>query len=188
LIAGRIDPRSRVATPELEQQRGQVVGDHAVLDAVLQQRVPHEHVEHEARRRALDAAGGENGVERTGVVEQGVEAFLAQTVLRPFPGLAVTGSEEPEDERRFGAAERSANVRQDHGSLLRVASVRDPDARSAACSAAASRLTSLEHRVSKAPAALHPPCPLGGYRKYISGRGLTGLPTRNRPWGVQGFG
>jgi hypothetical protein len=59
---------------EREHERGQVVGEAAVVDAVLEQCVPDEHVEDEFGPGRAELAAGQQRVERARVVEDRVEA------------------------------------------------------------------------------------------------------------------
>src|SRR5690606_15628472 len=100
---------------EFEQERGDVVCQGAVVDAALEECVTDEQVGDERGAHAGESAGGEDGVERSWVVEDGIESFFAQAFLFTVTSAAVTAGEETEDEVRFRATERGANVRQDHG-------------------------------------------------------------------------
>jgi len=90
LVVGAADADVPVMIAELEQQRRQVVGQLAVVDAGGAQRVAHRHVREERRRRDHERAQRQQGVEQVGLVEQVIGSRLEEQPLVPRSACGVT--------------------------------------------------------------------------------------------------
>src|SRR5919108_6118882 len=72
------NPIRTAAAPERNQQRCQVIGQTPVVDPVLQQRMPHQNIENQLRRRTAEFPTREQRVERPWIIQDYVETQLAQ--------------------------------------------------------------------------------------------------------------
>src|SRR5690606_6989203 len=136
---------------ELEEERGQVVCGDGAVDPVLEQRVTHQDVEDEPRRGGADPLLGQERVQRARIVQQGIDALLAESVLFASSGVFVGAGEQAEQEPDLGAAERCAYVRQDHTTLLATAPYSRSEAGLASCLAQGSGLPFGRTPVSASP-------------------------------------
>jgi len=99
---------------EFEQQRGQVVGQDAVVDAGGAQGMAHRHIRKERRRRDHERAQGQQGGEQVGVVEQLVGSLLEEQPLVPRAARRVPTRQGERDEQKVLRPQATTDVGQYH--------------------------------------------------------------------------
>ena len=114
LVVGPTDARVPVVIAELEQQRGQVVGELTVVDGRGAQGVPYRHVREQGRRRDGERAHRQQRLEQSGVVEQRVGALLEQQLLVAGAPPRVAPRQRECDEPEVLYPQATAHIGQDH--------------------------------------------------------------------------
>jgi hypothetical protein len=103
-----------LASPVVDQQRRHVVAQHAVIDAALEQRVPHRDVEKQGKRGPGGASARQELVQHARIVQHIVKALARQARLRLRLRLVVDDAEGHEGRLDFRRAEAGADVGHDH--------------------------------------------------------------------------
>jgi hypothetical protein len=101
---------------EREDECRQVVSEAAVGDAVLEQGMADEHVEHQFRTGSAELSAGQQRVEGAGVVEDGVQPGFVDARFLPVPRGFGAAAQQPDQEARIGAVERMLRM---FGSIMR---------------------------------------------------------------------
>ena len=114
LVVGPADTGMPVVIAELEQQRGQIVRELAVVDGRGAQGVPHRHVREQRRRGNRERAHREQRLEQTGLVQQGVGALLQQYPLVAGAPPRVAPRQRERDQPEVLNPQATTYVGQDH--------------------------------------------------------------------------
>src|SRR5436853_623074 len=99
---------------ELEEQRGQIVGELTVVHAGREQRVPYRDVRKERRRGDDERAQREQGLEQAGLVEQPIGALYEQQALVAAALHRVTPTQGECGEPEILRPKATPDVGQDH--------------------------------------------------------------------------
>ena len=114
LVVGAADASGPVMIAELQHERGQIVGQHAVVDPGDAQCVAHRHVSEQRRRRHDERPQRHQRLQQVGIVEQPIGPFLEHDALQARAAGCVAARQGERDDQQVLRPQTTAYVGQNH--------------------------------------------------------------------------
>jgi hypothetical protein len=115
LVVVPVYPPRPVPLSEIEQHRGQVVGQFPVVQPGGPEGLAHEDVEEQRLRRHQHRPHGQQPLEQLGRVEQRIRPFGGEPPLEVGAPMRRTPAEQQDHQLQVRCGQAAARIRPDHG-------------------------------------------------------------------------